>query len=124
MDIPDRGTLADVAIQDDTYQKGFLAFIWLVSTVYYKKHQTGFEEPSPARHFLTYVNTHVPGLKMYGKQLLTEPPMTMRWYHQQKHYTSIGKGHAGFSICGAKPTKTTWFWSQLIGTVGDWMATN
>ena len=42
------GTLADVALQ------GFLSFIRLIGTVYFKKHSSGFETPSPASHFLKF----------------------------------------------------------------------
>ena len=51
---PSKGTLADVALQDNSYQKGFLAFLRLVGTVYYKKHAISFGLPSPASHFATF----------------------------------------------------------------------
>ncbi len=46
-----KGTLADVSLDDSSYEQGFLSFLRLVGTIYYKKHATGFETPSPATHF-------------------------------------------------------------------------
>ena len=45
------GTLADTALQDEVYQQGYLSFIRLIGTVYFKKHSSGFETPSPVAHF-------------------------------------------------------------------------
>ena len=52
-----KGTLADIALEDNIYQKGFLAFLRLIGTVYYKKHATSFELPSPASHFSMFNNS-------------------------------------------------------------------
>ena len=40
--------------------QGYLAFLRLVGTVYYKKHASGFDIPSPASHFLQFANATDP----------------------------------------------------------------
>ena len=47
------GTLADTDL-DSNYQLGYLAFLRLVGTIYFKKYSTGFDTPSPASHFMTF----------------------------------------------------------------------
>ena len=46
-----QGTLADTALQGETYEHGYLAFLRLIGTVYYKRYSTAFDYPSPAAHF-------------------------------------------------------------------------
>ena len=53
-----QGTLADTSLEGESYNTGFLAFLHLIGTVYYKKHATGFETPSPANHFLKFSGAH------------------------------------------------------------------
>ena len=53
-----QGTLADTSLEGESYNTGFLAFLCLIGTVYYKKHATGFETPSPANHFLKFSGAH------------------------------------------------------------------
>ena len=53
-----QGTLADTGLEGETYNNGFLAFLRLIGTVYFKKHATGFETPSPANHFQNFSSTH------------------------------------------------------------------
>ena len=55
--INSEGSLANVELQSNTYQKGFLSFLRLVGTVYFKKHSTGFETQSPFGHFLKFSNS-------------------------------------------------------------------
>ena len=50
-----QGSLSDIEFQDD-YKKGFLAFLRLVGTVYFKKHASGFDTPSPPTHFLQFAH--------------------------------------------------------------------
>ena len=45
----DLGTLADT--NEDSYKKGYLAFLRLIGTIYFKKHNTAFDTPSPVSHF-------------------------------------------------------------------------
>ena len=47
------GSLSDIR----DYKKGFLAFMRLVGTVYFKKHASGFDTPSPSSHFLQFADT-------------------------------------------------------------------
>ena len=53
-----QGTLADTSLEGETYKNGFLAFLRLIGTVYFKKHVTAFETPSPANHFLNFSSAH------------------------------------------------------------------
>ncbi len=52
------GTLASTALNGEC-NTGFLAFIRLVGTVYYKEHASGFESTSPVTHFIKFTD---PGL--------------------------------------------------------------
>ena len=49
-----QGSLTNIHLQGDDYKQGFLAFLRLVGTVYYKKHASGFDTPSPASHFVRF----------------------------------------------------------------------
>ena len=48
------GSLANVQLDNENFKKGFWAFLRLVGTVYYKKHASAFDFPSPATHFLQF----------------------------------------------------------------------
>ena len=50
------GTLADTDLDGD-YKLGYLAFLRLIGTIYFKKYNTGFDSKSPATHFMSFV-TH------------------------------------------------------------------
>ncbi len=39
------GMLADVSLDDSSYEQGFLSFLRLVGSIYYKKHATGLKLP-------------------------------------------------------------------------------
>ena len=56
------GTLADTSLKEKTYEIGFLAFIRLIGTIYFKKHATGFETSSPEAHFYKFI-THSQTIK-------------------------------------------------------------
>ncbi len=45
------GTLENVSLDDDLFKQGFLAFVRLIGTIYFKKHATGFDTPSSVTHF-------------------------------------------------------------------------
>ena len=47
------GTLADTDL-DSNYELGYLAFLRLVGTVYFKKYSTGFDTRSPVSHFMRF----------------------------------------------------------------------
>ena len=51
-----QGSLADTDLHTENYKQGFLAFLRLVGTIYYKKHASAFDYPSPATHFLQFVD--------------------------------------------------------------------
>ena len=48
------GTLTDIHLNDNNFEKGFLAFLRLVGTVYFKKHAASFDVDSPASHVEVY----------------------------------------------------------------------
>jgi len=50
------GTLANTQLQlnERSYKLGFLAFMRLIGTAYFKKHATGFNTSSPFAHFLQF----------------------------------------------------------------------
>ena len=100
-----QGSLTNIQLQGDDYKHGFLAFLRLVGTVYFKKHASGFDTPSPASHLLNINN----GLMIYDKILQIDVHLTTACYHQRKHYTITGKDHAGCCTCGPNLTKTTWY---------------
>ena len=49
------GTLADIDPDNDN---GFLAFIHLVGTMYFKRYNTGFKTTSPEAYYRTFVSSH------------------------------------------------------------------
>ena len=49
-----QGSLMNIQLQGGIYKQGFLAFLRLVGTVYFKKHASGFNTPSPASHFMGF----------------------------------------------------------------------
>lgn len=51
------GTLACVALRDNEYKLGYLAFMRLIGTVYFKKNSSGFDTVSPATYFSQF-NDH------------------------------------------------------------------
>ena len=50
------GTLADTDLEGTAFDAGFLAFLRLIGTVYYKKHASGFDTPSHATHYLRFTD--------------------------------------------------------------------
>ena len=52
-----KDSLADTGLEGENYKNGFLAFLRLIGTVYFKKHATAFDTPSPANHFLKFSGT-------------------------------------------------------------------
>ncbi len=52
-----KGSLSDVLLDNDTHKQGFLAFLRLIGTVYFKKHATAFESNSPESHFKSFTTS-------------------------------------------------------------------
>ena len=50
------GSLSDTVMDNGIYKQGFLAFIRLIGTVYFKKHANAFESLSPVAHYKKFVN--------------------------------------------------------------------
>ena len=48
------GTLANTELNNGQMDIGYLSFLRLVGTVYYEKHNTGFETPNPITHFNSF----------------------------------------------------------------------
>ena len=53
------GTLADCSLQSDAFKTGFLAFLRLIGTVYYKKYSSAFTAPTPHSHFTSFAKTGI-----------------------------------------------------------------
>ena len=64
-----KGTLADVSLTGDTYRAGFLSFLRLIGTVYFKKHNTGFDIPSPVTHYNKFLECHSTTLTIHANWL-------------------------------------------------------
>ena len=54
------GTLADVNLEQDSFNTGFLAFLRLVGVVYFKKHALTFSTTTPVTHFNTFNEYRIP----------------------------------------------------------------
>ena len=54
------GTLADCSIETNAYELGFLAFLILIGTVYFKKYASAFTAPTPQSHFNSFSDPHIP----------------------------------------------------------------
>ncbi len=63
------GTLADTSLDGEKYKDGYLAFMQLIGTLYFKKHATGFESSSPATHFLKFATTGTSMLQQHQSWL-------------------------------------------------------
>ena len=50
------GTLADTGLTNNQFETGFLAFLRLVGSVYFKKHKSGFSQSTPRSHYCTFQN--------------------------------------------------------------------
>ena len=48
------GTLADTGLTNNQFETGFLAFLRLVVSVYFKKHKSGFSQSTPRSHYSTF----------------------------------------------------------------------
>ena len=51
------GTLADCSLADNSFNIGFLAFLRLIGTVYYKKYASAFTNPTPQAHFNSFTQS-------------------------------------------------------------------
>ena len=66
------GTLADVGIEDNKINSGFLAFLRLIGTIYFKKHASGFST-TPDTHLMHlpikahHYNSIAGGLRISGR---------------------------------------------------------
>jgi len=52
-----QGSLSDTSLDDYVYTQGFLAFLRLIGTIYFKKHGTGFDHNSPESHYKSLAST-------------------------------------------------------------------
>ena len=52
-----QGSLSDTQLDNDAHKQGFLAFLRLIGTVYFKKHATAFESNSPESHFKSFITS-------------------------------------------------------------------
>ena len=63
------GTLYDVGLESDNYKLGYLAFLRLIGTVYFKKHSSGFDTQSPVTHFSHFGNQGLTVEEQHSKWL-------------------------------------------------------
>ena len=63
------GTLADVQFDSDQYKLGYLAFIRLIGTVYFKKYSSGFQTQSPSEHFSKFKDKGLTVQEQHSKWL-------------------------------------------------------
>ncbi len=61
-----QGTLADTGL---AHEHGYLAFVRMIGTLYFKKHSTGFDTPSPAHHFSTFCDPNLTVLHQHSAWL-------------------------------------------------------
>ena len=63
------GTLYDVGLESNNYKLGYLAFLRLIGTVYFKKHSSGFDTQSPVTHFSHFGNQGLTVEEQHSKWL-------------------------------------------------------
>ena len=63
------GTLAHTLLSDGSYKLGYLAFVRLVGTVYFKKHSSGFVTDSPRTHFANFMDQHLTSEQQHSRWL-------------------------------------------------------
>ena len=52
-----QGSLSETLLDNGAHKQGFLAFLRLIGTVYFKKHATAFESNSPESHFKSFITS-------------------------------------------------------------------
>ena len=57
------GTLADISIEDN--ETGYLSFLRLIGSVFFKKHASGFNTTSPQSHFLTFLDPNLTTMEQH-----------------------------------------------------------
>ena len=92
---------------DGDYSNGFLAFLRLIGTVYFKKHASAFDSDTPEAHFKTYAHLpteqqHKGWIEEIRQNTWEEVTTRLIQFPLQMHYGYTGKGHAGFWTCGDK----------------------
>ena len=63
------GTLADTSLENSQYGNGFLSFLPLIGTIYFKKHSTRFDTPCPAAHYLKFISPKLTELQQHSAWL-------------------------------------------------------
>ena len=63
------GTLADTCLQNGVYEQGYLAFLRLIGTVYFKTHSTAFDISSPDSHFQRFCQPNQTALQQHSAWL-------------------------------------------------------
>ena len=86
------GTLADVSLSDGSYKLGYLAFVHLVGTVYFKKHSSGFFTDSPSSHFANFTDQHLT-IEQHHSRWLDDIRQTI-WYRTKFENEMIASDEA------------------------------
>ena len=56
--VHNQGCLSDTSLDNENYNQGFLSFLRLIGTIYYKKHATGFDSNSPESSYKEFYSNH------------------------------------------------------------------
>ena len=108
------GALSATGLIDMEYQQGYLAFLCLIGTVYFKRHSTGFDTPSPATHFQSFHNPTLTALQQHSAWL--DDIQQNIWYRVKFENEMIpsvmpcsntGNGHVGLLTCGHRQRRTS-----------------
>ena len=67
-----KGSLSDTLMDGDIYEKGFLAFLQLIGTVYFKKHATAFHSNSPESHFKSFLTPSTSDIQQQHRDWLED----------------------------------------------------
>ena len=63
------GSLADTHMENNTHERGFLAFLQLIGTVYFKKHANAFEYDTPESHYKSFLCPDTDAKEQHSKWL-------------------------------------------------------
>ena len=107
-----KGSLSDTLLDNDVHKQGFLAFLRLIGTVYFKKHVTAFASNSPSptsraswiHQQMSKSNTGT-GWRTFAKTLGNKSILRLKWFPPLKLCDGIGSVHVGWSTCGGRRTE-------------------
>ena len=119
------GSLADIQLTTGNFKRGFLAFLQLVGTAYYKKHTSALQFPSPNTHFLQFSGStplvyHIQWIDDVRQNIADRSTFENDMILRQMHSFFIGRDHAGYSTCGHSLRTIPWILNPSQNTVGTY----